>query len=107
MPESIYPLIATIGWFVLTIGLLVVFGRTEGGAWSIASGVARGIRDWSSARRRSPQPPSPQAPLVPLRLHEGKDHPASGPSPSQVRTRESASEELPAARIEELPVRRI
>jgi hypothetical protein len=106
MTESILALLGTIGWFVLTVALLVLFGRTEGGGWSIASGVARGIHAWSSARRRSSRPPSSQAPLVPLQLRDGEGHPAGESSPGLARTSQPASGALPA-RIEELPSRRI
>ena len=39
---SIPALLSTGAWAAVTIGLIVAFGRTEGGAWSIVGGVARG-----------------------------------------------------------------
>ena len=52
---SIPALVLTAGWIVLVAVILVLFGRTAGGAWSIAGGVVRGVRSWASQR---PEPPS-------------------------------------------------
>jgi hypothetical protein len=55
---SIPALLLTAGWVVLVLVILVLFGRTVGGAWSIAGGVARGVREWrgqpTEPPRRSP-----------------------------------------------------
>ena len=63
---SIPALLSTGAWAVITIALIVAFGRSEGGAWSIVGGVARGVRDWSrdrlAARSRSSSPFSGQLP---------------------------------------------
>ena len=67
---SIPALLSTGAWAAVTIGLIVAFGRTEGGAWSIVGGVARGVRDWSrerlTTRTRSSSPFS--GPLPPMRI---------------------------------------
>jgi hypothetical protein len=47
MPDSLLAVLSTAGWVVLVGVLLALFGRTEGGAWSIAGTVARGVRDWA------------------------------------------------------------
>jgi len=52
---SIPALLSTGAWAAVTIGLIIAFGRTEGGAWSIVGGVARGVRDWSRERRTAPR----------------------------------------------------
>ena len=56
---SIPALVLTAGWVVLVGLILVLFGRTVGGAWSIAGGVARGVRDWAGQRREAPVGTSP------------------------------------------------
>ena len=70
---SIPALLSTGAWAAVTIGLIVAFGRTEGGAWSIVGGVARGVRDWSrerlAPRTRSSSPFSGQLP--PMRIPSG------------------------------------
>jgi hypothetical protein len=48
---SLPALLLTAGWVVLVALILVLFGRTAGGAWSIAGGLARGVRSWADARR--------------------------------------------------------
>jgi hypothetical protein len=48
--DSILAVISTLGWVLIVGVLLGLFGRTEGGAWSIAGSVARGVRDWSTSR---------------------------------------------------------
>ena len=51
---SIPALLMTAGWVVLVGIILVLFGRTAGGAWSIAGGVARGVRSWAADRVEPP-----------------------------------------------------
>jgi hypothetical protein len=67
---SIPALLMTAGWVVLVVVILVLFGRTSGGAWSIAGTVARGVRDWAGTRSDASRPASPSS-----------DSPAS-PSPT-------------------------
>ncbi len=63
---SIPALVLTAGWVVLIAVILVLFGRTPGGAWSIAGSVARGVRDWAANRSERPPSPSPtRAPISP------------------------------------------
>ena len=50
---SIPALLLTAGWLVLVGVILVLFGRTAGGAWSIAGSVARGITEWAGSRLRN------------------------------------------------------
>ena len=52
MSDSELAAISTLAWVALVGVIIGLFGREEGGAWSIASGVARGVRDWSAERRR-------------------------------------------------------
>lgn len=52
---SIPALLMTAGWVVLVGIILVLFGRTAGGAWSIAGGVARGVRSWAAPDRVEPR----------------------------------------------------
>lgn len=94
---SIPALLSTGAWAAMTIGLIVAFGRTEGGAWSIVGGVARGVRDWSRerlvARARSSSPFSGLLP--PMRI-------PAGPAP-----RHAKPETPPAATVEEFGDRQI
>jgi hypothetical protein len=80
---SIPALLSTGAWAAVTIGLIVAFGRTEGGAWSIVGGVARGVRDWSrerlAPRSRSSSPFS--GILPPMHIPAGTaSHPADTPT---------------------------
>ena len=59
---SIPALILTAAWAVVVAILLVLFGRTAGGGWSIAEGVARGIRDWAARAADGPARPSSPSP---------------------------------------------
>jgi hypothetical protein len=74
---------------------VVLFGRTEGGAWSIAGAVARGVGDWSSARRE--QRGTPTSPFVdampPMRIPDARLAPPVSP-PALADT-----EDLPPRRI--------
>ncbi len=69
---SIPALLLTAAWVILVSVILALFGRTAGGAWSIAGGVARGVRSWASQRaepRRvetSPRAAQPAAELEDL-----------------------------------------
>jgi hypothetical protein len=80
---SIPALLSTGAWAAITIALIVAFGRTEGGAWSIVGGVARGVRDWSrerlAARPRSSSPFSGQLP--PMQIPSGAVAPRPAPPP--------------------------
>ena len=49
--DSTATLIMTLAWVALVGVLLGLFGRSEGGAWSIAGDVARGVRSWAGQRR--------------------------------------------------------
>ena len=49
--DSALAAISTLAWVALVGVIIGLFGREEGGAWSIAGGVARGVRDWSRGRR--------------------------------------------------------
>ena len=51
---SLPALLLTAGWVVVVAVILVLFGRTAGGAWSIAGGLARGVRSWADPRREHP-----------------------------------------------------
>ena len=64
---SIPALLMTAGWVVLVGIILVLFGRTAGGAWSIAGGVVRGVRSWASQQAVPPR---------------GATSPSAGPSPA-------------------------
>jgi hypothetical protein len=71
MSGSALAAISTLAWVALVGVIIGLFGREEGGAWSIASGVARGVRDWTTERRRPPRSParsssSPKAELEEL-----------------------------------------
>ena len=56
---SIPALLLTAAWVVVVSVILALFGRTAGGAWSIAGGVARGVRDWAGHRvDRAPSTPT-------------------------------------------------
>lgn len=48
---SLPAVLMTIGWIVLVGAILAAFGRTVGGAWSIAGSVARGVTEWAGHRR--------------------------------------------------------
>lgn len=50
MSDQVLALLTTAGWVVLVGVILALFGSTEGGAWSIAGSVARGVRDWAGTR---------------------------------------------------------
>jgi hypothetical protein len=50
MSDQVLALLSTAGWVVLVGVILALFGTTEGGAWSIAGSVARGVRDWAGNR---------------------------------------------------------
>jgi hypothetical protein len=82
---SIPALISTGAWAAITVALIVAFGRTEGGAWSIVGGVARGVRDWSrdrlAARTRSSSPFSGQLP--PMRIPAGSAEPPRRTAPAE------------------------
>ena len=83
---SIPALLSTGAWAAVTIGLIVAFGRTEGGAWSIVGGVARGVRDWSrerlAARTRSSSPFSGQLPPMRIPAVAVPRHAAPTPQPT-------------------------
>jgi len=51
MIDQVLSALSTLAWLVFTVSFVVLFGRTEGGGWSIAGSVARGVRDWSRERR--------------------------------------------------------
>ncbi|MBI3750875.1 MAG: hypothetical protein HY263_04360 [Chloroflexi bacterium] len=60
--------LSTIGWIVLTLAFIVVFGTwSAGGSWSILPGLVRGVRDWATeeAVARQPSSPSPWAVTAP------------------------------------------
>lgn len=99
---SIPALISTGAWAAITVALIVAFGRTEGGAWSIVGGVARGVRDWSrerlATRTRSSSPFSGQLP--PMRI-PASDAPRRAAPPAASRA------EPPTATLEELDNRPI
>ena len=63
---SLTALLLTAGWVVLVILILALFGGTAGGAWSIAGGLARGLREWAGAHGpdtgRAPGPPEDASP---------------------------------------------
>lgn len=96
---SIPALLSTGAWAAITIALIVAFGRTEGGAWSIVGGVARGVRDWSrerlAVRSRSSSPFSGQLP--PMRIPVGRVEPRQQAAPA----------EPPAATVEDYGDRQI
>jgi hypothetical protein len=46
-------LLGTVAWILVVVVLLGLFGTTDGGAWSIAGGVARGVRDWAGGDGRA------------------------------------------------------
>jgi hypothetical protein len=53
--------LSTIGWVVLTLAFLIVFGTWSAGeGWSILPGLVRGVRDWAAehvaSRATSPSP---------------------------------------------------
>lgn len=53
--------LSTIGWVVLTLAFLIVFGTWSAGeGWSILPGLVRGVRDWAAehvaSRAISPSP---------------------------------------------------
>ena len=53
--------LSTIGWVVLTLAFLIVFGTWSAGeGWSILPGLVRGVRDWAAehmaTRATSPSP---------------------------------------------------
>jgi hypothetical protein len=47
---SIPAVVLTAIWVAIVSAILVLFGRTVGGGWSIAGSVARGVRDWAGNR---------------------------------------------------------
>jgi hypothetical protein len=47
---SLPAVVLTAIWVAIVSAILVLFGRTAGGAWSIAGSVARGVRDWATNR---------------------------------------------------------
>ena len=53
MFENVLALLGTVGWIVVVGVILRLFGTTEGGAWSIVGGVARGVRSWAGSHRPS------------------------------------------------------
>ena len=56
--------LSTIGWVILTLAILVVFGTwSTGEGWSILPGIVRGVRDWATEQvaARQPTRPSPWA----------------------------------------------
>ena len=53
--------LSTIGWVILTLAFLIVFGTWSAGeGWSILPGLVRGVRDWAAehmaSRATSPSP---------------------------------------------------
>jgi hypothetical protein len=98
---SIPALLSTGAWAAVTIGIVVAFGRTEGGAWSIVGGVARGVRDWSRERRaRRTASSSPfSGSLPPMRI------PAVSAPASTRRSRRPVAP--PAASVEDIAERPI
>ena len=73
--------LATIGWIVLTLAFLVVFGTWSAGAsWTILPGLVRGVRDWATehAIARQPASPSPWAVTTP----EPAPRPGDGTAPT-------------------------
>jgi hypothetical protein len=66
---SIPALLLTAAWVVVVAVILALFGRTAGGAWSIAGTVARGVRDWAGSGPTSASGPratsSPSRPSAP------------------------------------------
>ena len=71
---SIPALLLTAAWVIVVSVILALFGRTAGGAWSIAGGVARGVRDWVGTRV-DPRPvsTSPMAAASPTPRAEVED----------------------------------
>ena len=61
MDDQVLALLGTAGWVLLVGVILALFGTTEGGAWSIAGGVARGVRDWAASRGEPSPATSPVA----------------------------------------------
>lgn len=60
--------LSTIGWAVLTLACLVVFGSWSAGeSWTILPGLVRGVRDWATERAipRQPSSPSPWSVTMP------------------------------------------
>jgi hypothetical protein len=70
---SIPALVLTAAWVVVVSVILALFGRTAGGAWSIAGGVARGVRDWAGHRADRPRPTSPKSSPSPAPQAEVED----------------------------------
>ena len=65
--------LATIGWVVLTVAFLIVFGTwSTGTSWTILPGLVRGVRDWATehAIARQPSSPSPWAVTTPDRTSD-------------------------------------
>jgi hypothetical protein len=96
MIDQVLSALSTLAWLVFTVSVVVLFGRSEGGGWSIAGGVARGVRDWSRERRaaltRSSSPfsgtlPPMHIPATPVRRRAA---------------REQAAPKTPSATVEDL-----
>ena len=73
---SLPALLLTAGWIVLVVLILMLFGRTAGGAWSIAGSVARGVREWAGSRpvdrRPAPVPRGAPGPVAELEDFGGR-----------------------------------
>jgi hypothetical protein len=75
--------LSTIGWVVITVAILIVFGTwSTGEGWSILPGLVRGVRDWATEQlgARPPTSPSPWAVTMSPRTSD-----PSGPGGSEPR----------------------
>jgi len=100
MIDQLLSALSTLAWLIFTVVFVALFGRTEGGGWSIAGSVARGVRDWSrerlAVRTRSSSPFS--GTLPPMRIPAGA---------ARRSTAERPPVEQPTAVVEDKGVRRI
>jgi hypothetical protein len=98
---SIPALLSTGAWAAIVVGIIIAFGRTEGGGWSIAGGVARGVRDWSRERRAERSTSSSSSPS------SGQLPPMAIPSMPAKRPAARRRAAAPEAELEEVATRRL